>query len=257
MAISKSRITSIAVMLTVATWALVLGGWWLRGLIILLGVLMSYEYSKMFKSSVVLDTLPLGALWTFAALYPARITEILAGLMILFGITIIRNIGNKHMVLSSLSPVYIGLPILATLHLVETQPLYMVIYMFVITISSDTGGMTFGKFFEGPKLAPKISPGKTWSGFMGGLLLSFIFGTLFMFVVLFENNAHVPVGSLWFWIYASVGLSVASAAGDLIESKLKRIAGVKDSSGLIPGHGGVLDRFDSLLGVVSIFVFLV
>jgi len=240
-----------------ATWALVLGGWWLKGLVMLLGALMSYEYSKMFKSSVILDTLALGALWAFAAMYPARILEIAAGFLMLFGLTIIRNMGNKHMVLSSISPIYIGLPILATLHIIETQPLYMVIYMFVITISSDTGGMMFGKFFEGPKLAPKISPGKTWSGFFGGIFLAFIFGTLFMFVVLFENNAHVPVGSLWFWIYTSIGLSVASAAGDLFESKLKRVAGVKDSSRLIPGHGGVLDRFDSLLGVVSVFIFLV
>ncbi len=107
----------------------------------------------------------------------------------------------------------------------------------------DTAAMFAGKAFGGRKLAPVISPGKTWSGAIAG----FFGGTVG--AVLFGGLALRPVGvvlPLWQLVAFGAVVSTAGQIGDLAESLLKREAGVKDSSHLIPGHGGVLDRFDAL-----------
>jgi phosphatidate cytidylyltransferase len=91
----------------------------------------------------------------------------------------------------------------------------------------------------GPKLAPKISPNKTWSGFIGGAVFACIAGVLF--AAWFGHTSIPTVAAL------SIVLALISQGGDLGESFIKRFFGVKDTSGLIPGHGGVLDRLDGLV----------
>lgn len=122
---------------------------------------------------------------------------------------------------------------------------------------SDTAAYAAGHLFGRRKLAPAISPGKTWEGALGGLLGVWLLGLLWIFVV----DARLPVdGPGLFsslvrqmgWLaaaWACAGLVALGIMGDLFESLLKRAAGVKDSSGLLPGHGGVLDRIDALLPV--------
>ena len=102
-------------------------------------------------------------------------------------------------------------------------------------VATDTAGYFAGRVLGGPKLAPSISPGKTWSGAIAGWIAAAAVG------LLFELMAGIS-GAVW----ASVALSAASQLGDLAESRLKRWADVADSSSLIPGHGGVLDRFDGM-----------
>jgi phosphatidate cytidylyltransferase len=124
---------------------------------------------------------------------------------------------------------------------------WLVFFPLVVTWVCDTAAMFGGKAIGGPKLAPTISPGKTRSGaaagVAGGLLVAPIFGGL----VFPRVGVEVP---LWQLLVLAGALSVVGQIGDLAESLFKREAGVKDSSHLIPGHGGVLDRFDSLYFVI-------
>jgi phosphatidate cytidylyltransferase len=123
------------------------------------------------------------------------------------------------------------------------------------TFASDTAAYFIGRFFGRHKMAPRISPGKTWEGAVGGLIGAVIVSLLFSLL----GPVRLHFGYL---TAALLGLliSVFGQAGDLAESLLKRNAGVKESGGLLPGHGGLLDRLDSVLfagAVVYIFCFLV
>ncbi len=126
----------------------------------------------------------------------------------------------------------------------------LLIFPLLITWSSDIGAYFVGRAIGGPKLIPAVSPGKTIAGAVGGLAASMLVAYLFAKLVL------VPVAHLGFtpWGALLFGLliSIAAQVGDLFESLLKREAKVKDSSHIIPGHGGVLDRFDSLIFVLPV-----
>ena len=112
-------------------------------------------------------------------------------------------------------------------------------FVLVVVWCSDIGAYVVGRVRGGPKLAPAISPGKTWSGAIGGLLIAMAVGEI---AANFMAPAMVGRAAA-----AACLLGVASAAGDLLESWIKRRFGVKDSGRLIPGHGGLLDRLDGLL----------
>ena len=126
----------------------------------------------------------------------------------------------------------------------KTQTAYALLIVWVADSGAYFVGVRFGKH----KLAPRISPGKSWEGFFGGL-----------FATLLLAAAMLPwLGLQWSSLPALMLLtavtSLISVVGDLFESLLKRHAGAKDSSDLIPGHGGMLDRIDSLLAALPIFV---
>ncbi|MGV3708251.1 MAG: phosphatidate cytidylyltransferase [Gemmatimonas sp.] len=120
----------------------------------------------------------------------------------------------------------------------------------VLTWASDTGAYFAGRALKGPKLIPSVSPGKTVSGAIGGVVLTVVVGILLTNYVLkpYASLAFAPLHTVLF----SVIVSVAAQTGDLAESLLKREAGVKDSGTLLPGHGGALDRFDSLFFVLPV-----
>ena len=126
----------------------------------------------------------------------------------------------------------------------------LLIFPLVITWASDIGAFVVGRTVGGRKLIPSVSPGKTVSGAVGGLAASMLVAWLY------ARSVLVPVASLGFtpWGALAFGaaISIAAQVGDLFESLLKREAGVKDSSRIIPGHGGVLDRFDSLIFVLPV-----
>jgi phosphatidate cytidylyltransferase len=126
----------------------------------------------------------------------------------------------------------------------------LLIFPLVVTWASDIGAYFVGRAIGGRKLIPSVSPGKTVAGAVGGLLGSMLVAWLFARAVL------VPVANLGFTPWGAIGfgaaISVAAQIGDLFESLLKREGGVKDSSRIIPGHGGVLDRFDSLIFVLPV-----
>jgi phosphatidate cytidylyltransferase len=109
--------------------------------------------------------------------------------------------------------------------------------------ASDIGGYFAGRSIGGPKLAPRISPNKTWAGAIGGFALSLVVAALF---AVSGQGAWLPL------LVVAALLSVASQLGDLFESVVKRRFGVKDSSNIIPGHGGLLDRLDGFVAAVTL-----
>ena len=124
---------------------------------------------------------------------------------------------------------------------------WLVFYPLVVTWVCDTAAMFGGRRFGGAKLAPTVSPGKTRSGSAAGVLGGLLVAPIFAFWVFPRVGVQVPLEQL---AVIAVVLSVVGQVGDLVESLFKREAGVKDSSQLIPGHGGVLDRLDSLYFVI-------
>ena len=126
----------------------------------------------------------------------------------------------------------------------------LLIFPLVVTWASDIGGYFVGRAIGGRKLIPSVSPGKTVAGAVGGLVASMIVAWLY------ARSVLVPVASLGFTPWGALGfgaaISVAAQVGDLFESLLKREGGVKDSSRIIPGHGGILDRVDSLIFVLPV-----
>ncbi len=123
------------------------------------------------------------------------------------------------------------------------------LYVMFLVWGADSGAYMFGRLFGKHKLAPKVSPGKTWQGFFGGLATSAVISWLF------GMWAHLNVAPTVL-LLCSVIAALASVLGDLTESMFKREAGIKDSGHLIPGHGGILDRVDSLTAAVPVFVCL-
>jgi phosphatidate cytidylyltransferase len=125
----------------------------------------------------------------------------------------------------------------------------LVFFPLVVTWVCDTAAMFGGRTFGGPKLAPTVSPGKTRSGTVAGVIGALVVGPVFVAWIFPRVGVEMP---LWQAMAVAGVLSVAGQVGDLAESLFKRQAGVKDSSHLIPGHGGVLDRLDSLYFVVPV-----
>ncbi len=128
--------------------------------------------------------------------------------------------------------------------------IYLVLYLGSIVVSADTGAYFIGRAFGKNKLAPKLSPGKSIEGAVGGVLIAVIISVIFSSVIdIFPQDT-----SIFAIILLSLITALVSILGDLTESMFKREAKIKDSSNLIPGHGGVLDRIDSLTAAAPIFI---
>ncbi len=113
---------------------------------------------------------------------------------------------------------------------------------------ADTGAYIVGRSFGKHKLAPKVSPGKSIEGVFGGL------GTALLVTLVFLYFQNISPDQYWFYILLSLGVVLVSILGDLFESLYKRASNIKDSSHLLPGHGGILDRFDSLSAAAPFFL---
>lgn len=125
---------------------------------------------------------------------------------------------------------------------------HLIIAIFILIWTNDTFAYLVGKNFGKTKLLEKISPKKTIEGFLGGVVFA-------MLASLIINQYYVPLSSVWQWIIIALLVSVFGTIGDLVESKFKRLAGVKDSGNIMPGHGGLYDRLDSIIFVAP-FVYL-
>ncbi|MDC3091389.1 phosphatidate cytidylyltransferase, partial [Rickettsiales bacterium] len=142
--------------------------------------------------------------------------------------------------------IYLSLPFFGFLYFQKIDQLITnFVLIFIITVCTDVGGFVMGKLLKGPKILKKISPKKTWSGFVGGILFSVVISELF-----YENI----FGSFKICILVCL-FSFICQVGDFIESYFKRLCNVKESSNLIPGHGGILDRLDGAI-LLTIFIFV-
>lgn len=151
-----------------------------------------------------------------------------------------------------LGPLYIGGPVLCILALRDFEPsgfLYTLALFFIVW-ATDIGAYFAGRSIGGPKIAPSISPNKTWAGLFGGMVCSAITAFLVNRYLL-----HLEVAPLFILITGAL-FAVLAQLGDFFESGWKRYFGVKDASNLIPGHGGVLDRLDGVLFVAPALYFL-
>ncbi|RMF08328.1 MAG: phosphatidate cytidylyltransferase [Alphaproteobacteria bacterium] len=148
---------------------------------------------------------------------------------------------RRQAYLSALGMLLFAGPALSLLY-VRSDPQYGLaacLFVFAIVWGADTSAYLFGRLIGGPKLAPAISPGKTWAGFLAGLAVPALIG--YAFARTLASDAPMQLSLV------ALALALVAQLGDLLESATKRKFGVKDSSALIPGHGGLLDRVDGLL----------
>ena len=156
------------------------------------------------------------------------------------------NLGKRIIGLIILLPTGLGLLVLKTL----PQGNMLILSLMLLVWGADIGAYFFGRAFGKRKMVPQVSPGKSWAGLYGGLLTS-LCATLGL-VIYFQ----IPLSQLLPLMIGAALVVLFSVLGDLTESMFKRQAGVKDSSQLLPGHGGVLDRIDSLTAAAPIFALL-
>jgi phosphatidate cytidylyltransferase len=137
---------------------------------------------------------------------------------------------------------YVAVPLIASV-LVRADPagFAALVFVFVVNWLTDIGGYFAGRGIGGPKLWPRVSPKKTWAGAIGGLVASLAIAAVF---------AGFGLGKMGPLLLLGAALSIASQLGDLFESAVKRRFGVKDSSHIIPGHGGLLDRLDGFIAAI-------
>lgn len=133
---------------------------------------------------------------------------------------------------------------------IRVSSIYNFIYLVLITTMTDTFAYFTGRLIGKHKMCPSVSPNKTWEGFVGGLL----FGTIIS--VVFYTCAYDFTGSMFILVLVTMLLSVTGQVGDLVFSSIKRHFKIKDFGNIMPGHGGVLDRLDSLLFVILVFTYL-
>ncbi|MCE2716861.1 MAG: phosphatidate cytidylyltransferase [Alphaproteobacteria bacterium] len=172
-------------------------------------------------------------------LYIGSISIILAGCGWLY---YLKLFSTKKFIIISLGYIYISIAMGILIHIVpQISGFPFILLMLALVWCVDTGAFLVGRVAGGPKLAPTISPKKTWSGFFGGI--AFGFAGTYALITLLNIDTHK-----FFWSFVSVSVFL-SQAGDLLESWCKRYFNVKDTGSFLPGHGGLLDRLDSLLAV--------
>lgn len=161
--------------------------------------------------------------------------------------------GAKRGLWNAAGVVYVGFATWMLVALrVRPDGLGTVLQLVCAVIATDVGAYFSGRTFGGPKIAPKISPSKTWAGLAGGIVGAAAVWTAFL-VPAASAPGVTPTEMTLFSIGAGIVTAVTAQAGDFFESWMKRRAGVKDSSHLIPGHGGLFDRLDGLLAVSFVF----
>lgn len=186
-------------------------------------------------SSIVLLPIAVFAIFFSQKLFLFLVLAI-AILMTFEWIEMTRNLADKKK-WSIIGFFYILIP-LYSVYVLRTTSTDILFWMFAIIWATDIFAFFAGRMIGGKKLAPTISPNKTWSGLAGGIFASAVIGLI---------SSSMFVGSVKFFVITSVILSLIEQVSDLMESKFKRIFGVKDSGNIIPGHGGVLDRLDGIM----------
>jgi phosphatidate cytidylyltransferase len=249
-----TRFAAAVVMIAVASVAIYLGGWPFRILVGLAAGVMMYEWGEMHRvprpwsyvgiALLLVPTLALPEIFFPAAasspadldydlLIPAwPCLAAIAGIALLYGVFSRRlSLGWGY--------VYVAIPAFA-LVVLDWAWFELVFWLMVVVWATDIFAYFAGRGIGGPRLAPKISPNKTWAGLIGGMAGAMVIGAVFG--ILFEIDPPFP--------YLGAPLALLAQLGDLYESSVKRRLGVKDSGAVLPGHGGVLDRVDGLLPVI-------
>jgi len=244
------RIASAAVLAPVAVGAAWLGGWYFGAIVVLAAVAMGWEWGRLTAGgafgrdgAVVLLTIVAAATAGAAGAPKAGLALLAIGVFAVLAMPSRRRGGASAW--AAMGAVWIGASCVALLWLAAEPGIgrQTVLWIFGLVWATDSAAYLVGRFVGGPRLAPIWSPKKTWSGALGGLVAGGAVG------IATAKLMGMPGISPTLWL--SLGLSVLEQMGDLAESAAKRRFGVKDMSGLIPGHGGILDRVDGMLAVVT------
>lgn len=239
----KLRIASALVMAPLALAAIWAGPPFFSGLVALGAAGMGWEWARLTGTSSKRGQ---GAIiaTAVASVFAAALGAAAIGIAIaLIGVVVVWRLAiateARAPLWAALGTLWIALPGVAILWVdAAPQGRAAVLWLFAVVWASDIGAYAAGRVIGGPRLAPVLSPNKTWAGAVGGLIVAGLVG---------YGVAQLVHGSAATIVAASLALSVAAGLGDLAESFAKRTFGVKDSGGIIPGHGGLLDRLDSLL----------
>ncbi len=237
------------ILIIVATAEIWFGGiaFWI--LVTVGGLIMVSEYAGLLKVSdehrriaMFAMCIPLGVL------APLALGPGFFALGLVFGMAIAVAVVARNAALGA-GLVYVGLPILALLWLRQLPDNGLVLTFWALSLvwATDIGAFFAGRAIGGPKIAPTISPSKTWAGLFGGMAMAMLLAWVF------HRWLALPISLVW----ATPILAIAAQVGDFFESWMKRRAGVKDSGTLLPGHGGVLDRLDGVVTVAPLAALLV
>ncbi len=273
------RVRSALVLIPIVIALVICGGWFAFAGAVLALLLGTYELHRMFVHKGWHPPLFLSALLGLDFLFAAMVlvTGDNCGLFLMLlgmGISVLLIAAFAWLImtratietslldwaLTMASAFYLGWPLAFFLLLrgsgfgAGTRGFWWVLALFFMVWANDTFALLTGHYFGRTKLAPHISPAKTWEGFAGGLFFTVIAALVFTMLIpaVFQHPLDVP------WYHAvvlGVLVAIASTIGDLAESLLKRGTGVKDSGTIVPGHGGILDRMDSLLFAVLVVFF--
>lgn len=239
----KTRLVSAVVLAPLVLAAVYLGGLLFLCLVLAACVLIAWEWSNLaFSAQAVRQAalLSLAGVVLCITTYVGRF-DLLTVLALVFAAVVLVNApaGHRHWAIMGL--LYAAVPMIALI-ILRGDPKFGregVFFILLIVWACDTGAYFCGRAIGGAKLAPRISPGKTWAGFFGGVVAGGLVATA---LAGFATN-----GSLFAAGVVGLFLAAVSQGGDLLESAVKRRFGAKDSGILIPGHGGIMDRLDGVV----------
>ncbi|TDI63561.1 MAG: phosphatidate cytidylyltransferase [Alphaproteobacteria bacterium] len=243
------RTASVLVLLPIVVFAVMKGGIYYKGLLVVVTLLMGYEYARLTqldnKTKAVFIAGLVATVWWLLAAVPAEgfIDGMIMAIIAAATAVGIGVILKKHrMCWAGFGIVYVAIPMFGLAYLGRLDDgVSWILWMLALVWASDIGAYVFGRTIGGPKLLPKISPNKTWAGLFGGALLAAAAAGM--------AAGYLELGEPFYLALAGTLLALWGQAGDLVESFIKRSFSAKDSGYLIPGHGGLLDRIDGLLFV--------
>ena len=244
------RVASATVLVPAVLAAVWFDGWAFLVMVAVAVALLAIEWGGMSAPNAPVRVATAITVAALAGNFPAHVTNFEVGWAVMalgaVGAALFARGVSERPADAAFGVFYIGAPCLCLVWLRQMpQGEWWSLMLFVIVWSADISAFAVGNLLKGPKLWPRFSPNKTWSGFVGGLIGSAMTGAAMSFAPPFVLN---PVAAM---VIGLVG-GLATMAGDLWESMLKRRFGVKDSGDLIPGHGGLLDRVDGLMFAVVV-----
>ncbi len=238
------RLASALVLFGIALLVVWLGGWWFAAWIAAACTLMAFEWERMTQQPVDVVGVAVAAAAIAAAsalgvlgLYSWAFAAVALGALLSFAYAQAKG---RHRRWAFALPIYLGVPAIALIWLRGLPEGWVTTLWFLFVVwATDSWAMIAGRVFKGPLMAPRISPKKTWSGFAGGVIGAIGIGSIFAAVA-----GRAPDAML---VSVMVAIALVGQAGDVLESAIKRRFQAKDAGAVIPGHGGFLDRMDSLL----------
>ena len=241
------RILSSLVMVPLVLGAIYMGDPFLNLLMLVVGSMWCWEWTTMIENK---NPALYAVIYAVAMIYSLLLPLSLLWLIIVVACAAfmaykVRK--EKHPLLLLLGVLYISVGMGALMWIYDVVGAVMTLWLIFAVWSVDVGGYVFGSMIGGPKLAPKISPKKTWAGLIGGVLLAATVCGGFVYLMGVNTNIFILFTAV------AASLAVIAQIGDLCESAIKRYLGIKDSSNLIPGHGGIFDRIDGLVFAAPFF----